>query len=95
MCMQRSFHFHREFILTDMTARSESTHDLALARFLQPDHLLCLVRVSIGVMGVAPPPEEQLEAGRPLGVVSTGPPNINGGNMDHRHMCEGSIAYVH
>ena len=22
-----------------------------------------------------------------------GPPNINGGNMDNRHMCEGSVAY--
>ena len=34
-----------------------------------------------GVMGVAPPPDQQLEDGRPLGVVSTGPPNINGGNV--------------
>ena len=49
--------------------------------------------VCVGVMGVAPPPDQQLEAGRPLGVVSTGPPNINGGNMDNRHMCEGSTAY--
>lgn len=44
-------------------------------------------------MGVAPPPDQQLEDGRPLGVVSTGPPNVNGGNMDNRHMCEGSTAY--
>jgi acetamidase/formamidase len=44
-------------------------------------------------MGVAPPPDQQLETGRPLGVVSTGPPNINGGNMDNRHMCEGSTAF--
>jgi len=34
-----------------------------------------------GVMGVAPPPDQQLEDGRPVGVVSTGPPNINGGNV--------------
>ena len=30
-----------------------------------------------GVMGVAPPPDMQLEDGQPVGVVSTGPPNIN------------------
>lgn len=37
-------------------------------------------------MGTAPPPDQQLEDGQPLGAVSTGPPNINGGNMDNRHM---------
>lgn len=37
-------------------------------------------------MGTAPPPDQQLEDGQPLGTVSTGPPNVNGGNMDNRHM---------
>eukprot|EP01047_Picozoa_sp_COSAG01_P068076 COSAG01_NODE_9757_length_2352_cov_1.672881_1_plen_331_part_00 len=46
-----------------------------------------------GVMGVAPPPARQLEAGYPRGVVSVGPPNINGGNMDNRHMREGSTLF--
>ena len=58
--------------------------------YLETGALSC---VKTGVMGVAPPPDQQLEDGRPLGVVSTGPPNINGGNMDNRHMCEGSTAY--
>jgi hypothetical protein len=43
----------------------------------------------MGVMGVAPPPGMELEVGKPLGVIGTGPPNINGGNMDNRHLwCE-------
>eukprot|EP00928_Gymnodinium_smaydae_P045757 TRINITY_DN30463_c0_g1_i2.p1 TRINITY_DN30463_c0_g1~~TRINITY_DN30463_c0_g1_i2.p1 ORF type:complete len:402 (-),score=48.50 TRINITY_DN30463_c0_g1_i2:79-1284(-) len=50
-------------------------------------------RPFLGVMGVAPP-MEQLEAGKAVGVVSTGPPNINGGNMDNRHLsCEGSVSF--
>eukprot|EP00931_Biecheleriopsis_adriatica_P088683 TRINITY_DN62953_c0_g1_i1.p1 TRINITY_DN62953_c0_g1~~TRINITY_DN62953_c0_g1_i1.p1 ORF type:complete len:398 (-),score=75.57 TRINITY_DN62953_c0_g1_i1:165-1358(-) len=50
-------------------------------------------RPFLGVMGVAPP-MESLEEGQDPGVVSTIPPNINGGNMDNRHLsCEGSIAF--
>ena len=47
----------------------------------------------LGVMGVAPPPDMLLETGQPKGVVSTGPPNINGGNMDNRHLCVGSTVF--
>ena len=43
-----------------------------------------------GCMGVAPPPDEQWEAGQPPGVVSIGPPNINGGNIDTKHLVEGA-----
>ena len=43
-----------------------------------------------GCMGVAPPPEEQWEEGQPPGVVSIGPPNINGGNIDTKHLVEGA-----
>jgi acetamidase/formamidase len=44
-----------------------------------------------GVMGVAPPPGVQLEAGKAPGVVSTGPPNVNGGNMDNRCVLTSSV----
>merc|ERR1712183_730503 len=50
-------------------------------------------RPFLGVVGVAPP-MEALEDGQDIGVVSTVPPNINGGNMDNRHLsCEGSISF--
>jgi hypothetical protein len=49
----------------------------------------------MGVMGVAPPPGMELEVGKPLGVIGTGPPNINGGNMDNRHLwCENAHSFV-
>lgn len=43
-----------------------------------------------GCMGVAPPPGEVWEEGQEPGVVTIGPPNIAGGNIDTKHLVEGS-----
>ena len=60
-------------------------------------------RPIVGCVGVAPPRDAVWEAGpnampgrgdMPAGHVSTGPPNVNGGNVDIKHITAGTTIFL-